>query len=469
MLKYLPDFYSKRAIVTYLALLVAIQLAFSSSGMPLLWVGFGIAEVAGFFWFATRFTRAMAGDSNEVFRKNLFTTALVLRVVYVVAVYFFYLLKTGQPFEFEAADSVGYHEEALMMVDWVKSGDFFRSIVDYREGVSDLGNSLWMTIVYLISYNSIIVFRISNAILGAYTVVFIYRLARRNFGEEAARISAVFAMLLPTLIFYCGLHTKETVMVFLLTAFAERADHMLRTKGIHPKRILVVVALGLSLFFFRTVLAVSAWFALFSAILFSSNRIIGSARRLSYAVWIIAAALFVFSGRILTEVEFYISTRLENQQQHLDYFASRDEGGNAFARYGSASVFLPLVLLGPLPSMVNTYQDNAMMIHGANVVRVIYVFFVLLALYLLYKERALKNHVLILVLMFSYLFVLALSGFALSERFHMPAVPFLLILAGYGVSRCDRKNVKYYIPYLIFAVVLILGWNWFKLAGRGII
>ena len=465
----MPKYFSSKAISTYFFILIVTILAFRSSPMPWLWIGFGIVEVFAFFHFTTEVTYRWAGMHERSFSQLVFRTAFVIRLLYVVAIYFFYLIKTGQPFEFEAADSLGYHQEALMMVDWIKGGDFVRMLLNYREGVSDLGHPLWMTFVYLFSYNSIIVVRLINALLGAYTCVFIYRLAYRNFGERAARISAVFAMLLPTLIFYCGLHTKETMMIFLLTAFAERSDYMLRTRGIHPKRILVVVALGLSLFFFRTVLAVSAWFALFSAILFSSDRIIGSTRRLVYAVWIIAAALIVFSGRILTEVEFYISTRLENQQQHLDYFASRDEGANTYARYGSAAVFFPLVVVGPLPTMVNTYQDNAMMIHGSNIVRNIYVFFVLLALYLLYKERALKKHVLILVLLFSYLMILALSGFALSERFHMPAVPFLLIFAGYGITRCDRKNVKYYVPYLILVAVLVIGWNWFKLAGRGII
>jgi hypothetical protein len=61
-----------------------------------------------------------------------------------------------------------------------------------------------------------------------------------------------------------------------------------------------------------------------------------------------------------------------------------------------------------------------------------------------------------------------MSGFALSERFHLPAVPFLLILASYGINKFNKSTKRYYITYLLVVSVLIIAWNWFKLAGRGL-
>jgi len=138
------------------------------------------------------------------------------------------------------------------------------------------------------------------------------------------------------------------------------------------------------------------------------------------------------------------------------------------AKYGTSTIFLPLMLFAPFPTLVYIDdQPNAMMINGNIFTRNVYAFFVLIALFTLYKKKLLTQHILILALLLSYLVILALSGFALSERFHMPAVPFLLILAGYGVTQMDKKNVKYYIPYLFIIGMVIFGWNWFKLAGRG--
>jgi hypothetical protein len=110
-----------------------------------------------------------------------------------------------------------------------------------------------------------------------------------------------------------------------------------------------------------------------------------------------------------------------------------------------------------------------MMINGSVFCRNVYAFFVLVALVVMYRRKILKQSVFILAILGSYIFILANSGFALSERFHMPLVPFLLLLAGYGVTVMDKKSVKYYVPYLIFIGLVIIGWNWFKLAGRGVI
>ena len=87
----------------------------------------------------------------------------------------------------------------------------------------------------------------------------------------------------------------------------------------------------------------------------------------------------------------------------------------------------------------------------------------------MYKRRMLRNHILIISFLLSYLVVLASSGFALSGRFHLPVIPFLLVFAGYGITQMNNKNIKYYVPYLIVISLVIIGWNWFKLAGRGLI
>ena len=57
------------------------------------------------------------------------------------------------------------------------------------------------------------------------------------------------------------------------------------------------------------------------------------------------------------------------------------------------------------------------------------------------------------------------------ESFHLPIVPFTLMFAAYGISKMNEVWwVKKYYPYwcaLMF--VAAIAWNWFKLAGRGMI
>jgi len=453
--------------MAYILILISCLVIFSQSQLPLIWIIFGLVEVATFFYFSTVLTRRWISIPYPLFRKKLFTYAFIIRVIYVVFIYFFYREMTGKPFEFLAADAEGYHTEALWIVEMIKQGNlkpYFHYIG--MIGISDSGFPVWLSIIYLLSFNSILVVRLFNALVGAWTCVFIYKLARRNFGEAAGRISAIFAMLLPTLIYYCGLHMKETVLVFFLLAFAERADFLLRQSTFKIWNLLVVIFLGAALFFFRNVLAVAAWFALFSALLFSAHRLISSTRKTIYILWFVIAALVLFSGRIFTEAEEYIKERNTNQPTQMHTFSTR-QGANVYAKYGKSSIFIPIILFAPFPTMVHIEdQQNAMLINGNVFTRNVYAFFVIVALFVLYKKKLLRLHVLILTILLSYLVILSLSGFALSERFHVPAVPFLLILAGYGITQLNRRNVKYYIPYLILIAIIIIGWNWFKLAGR---
>lgn len=466
-MNYFPKYFTTKAIATYVNVLVACYVLFAGRGLPFIWIAFGLAEVITFFYFSNVFTRQWAALSDSTFGKELFTTALAIRIAYVVFVYLFYLLMTDKPFEFEARDSEGYHNEAVWIVDMFESGTIGYYFSEYQKGVSDSGFPLWLSVIYFFSAKSILVARLVNALVSAWMVVLIYKITSRNFGEAAGRISAIIAMLLPTLIYYCGLHNKETVMVFLLVAFVERADFFVRQRTIRTWNLLVVILLGASLFFFRTVLAAAAWFALFSALMFSSEKLIGTARKAIFITWFAIAAVIVISGQIRTEVEGYVKDKGTNQKSQMENYATT-KGANTLARYGSASIFMPLMLFAPFPTLVYIEdQPNAMMINGNIFTRNVYAFFVLIALFTLYKKKLLTQHVLILALLLSYLVILALSGFALSERFHMPAVPFLLILAGYGITQMDNKNVKYYVPYLVVIGLVVFGWNWFKLAGRG--
>lgn len=454
----------------YFILLFLVSLLSFSNSLPFIWLAFGILTVFFFFFYSTWLTRYWANIPSHLFRSRIFYTALIIRVVYVIFIFFFYKIKSGTPFEFQAGDSQGYHGEADWLVDMTLSGDLGLYFTRYLSVYSDAGWPLTMALIYILTFKSIIAVRLFNALFSAWMVVLLYKLASRNFGETSGRITAILAMLLPNFLFYAGLHLKETFMVFLLVAFAERADIMVRSGKNHLQLIIQVVLLGSSLFFFRTVLAVTAWFAMISALLLSDNRLIKANRKLVYGSWIIVAALFLFSGRIYSEISQYTSGRKTNLSSQMSNFQLR-QGGNELAKYGRTSIFIPLMLPSPLPTMVNILgQENSMMLNGAFFTRNVYIFFVLLAMVMIVKRKIIRQHVLILVLLFSYLLVLANSGFALSERFHLPAVPFMLILAGYGVTQTTKRNAGYYfIPYLIVISVIILGWNWFKLKGRGMI
>ena len=90
------------------------------------------------------------------------------------------------------------------------------------------------------------------------------------------------------------------------------------------------------------------------------------------------------------------------------------------------------------------------------------------ALFLLLLSGEWRKHVLPIAVTCGYLLVIAFSNFAHSERFHFPVLAFELMFAAYGVTQVKNKQKKWYTYWLIGVSVVIVGWAWIKLAGRGL-
>ena len=436
--------------------------------MPIHWIVFGLFEVLCFFYFASSLSLKWRAIPVKNFVKKLFILALIIRIVYVIFTYFFYENMTGIPFEFQTGDALGYHKEAIWINKLFHSQQIISKYIPYVGGnYSDAGYPVYLSIIYFFADNSILLARIVKAILSAYTCILIFKICKNNFGEQTAKIAGLLALLFPSFIYYCGLHVKETEMIFLISFFIERADNLIRNQHFSYLNLLLIISLGFSLFFFRTVVGISAFFALFSVLLLSKNRFIQSGKKIAIGIWVIAALLLFLGGTLQNEISKYWEDRETNQLQSMKARAET-ENGNKFSKYGASAVFAPFMLIAPFPTLVNVdTQQNQMMLNGGFFVKNIIGFFILLAIILLIKTKEYKRHILILSFLLVYLGILTLSKFAISERFHMPIYPILLIFTAFGISKVNVKSAKYYIPYLILVGAIIIGWNYFKLAGRG--
>lgn len=469
MLNYFPKYFTTKAITLYLVVLIVVNILFFNRMLPAIWWVFGIAEVVSFFYFSNILTRNWGNYSPKLFTKKLFTTALVIRLAWVVFSFFFYIIMTGQPFEFSTGDAKGYHDLAVWLYKTDSLSEIWTKLVDFqRGGVSDTGYAFYLILLYRIFGEGLLLPRLLKALLSALVCVFIYRLGARNFGEAVGRMASIFCMLMPNLIYYSGMHLKEAEMVFLTVWFVERADFLIRNKKYSFLTILPTLLIASSLFFFRTVLGITALFALFTTLMFSSKRILSWSKRVVMTIWVIVTVVYFIGGRIANEVEGIWQARVSNQASSLEWRAKR-EGGNTLATKASSAVFAPLILVIPFPTIVNTPgQENQQLLNGGNYVKNIMAFFVMFALFWIIKENKWRDYLLIGSFTLGYLIVIALSAFAQSERFHQPALPFLLLFAAFGISKMSNNEKKYFKWYMAFIFVAIVGWSWFKLAGRGL-
>ena len=466
LVSHIPGYFTRKGITAFLAILVLSGLLFSQRLLPEQWYVFNFLEVVFFFRLSSSLSVQWATLPTLIFTKRLLKTAFFIRLAWVLFSYGYYTWMTGNAFEFQSADSLGYHNEAIWLAGLLKDGKWSVYMAYIGKNYSDLGYPTYLGILYFAFGDYVLIPRLIKVLLGSLTCLYVYKIGRANFGESTGRIAGILAMLVPNLIYYCGLHVKETEMVFLAVWFVYLGDRLIRNHRLKLTDLSWLLLIGGGLFLFRTVLAACLIGSLGLAALFTSRQVSMFSRRIGLISVLAVASLVITVTPVGDNITEYLKASDQSQRKQMWSFSVR-EGANRLAHHGSRGVFLPMMLLAPLPTLVYIYdQPNTMMLGGAYFTRNVYAFFVFVALFVLYRQKRLKDHVLLLAVIFSYIFVLASSGFALSERFHLPLVPFLLILAAYGISQMNRKNTRYFVPYLVLIALLIIGWNWFKLAGR---
>ena len=467
MLTYFPRIFSTRAILCYVATLALVSAMFINYALPFQFMVFGLVAVIVFFTNSNKLTLNWRAYGEVLFTKKLFTTALIIRLVYVVFIYFYYIEMTGAPHMFDAADENFYESMSQLLRDEGirRQMEILREYVDF----SDTGYIWWLAFEKVILGPYTLPYRFVKCIIDAFSCVLIYHLAKRNFGESTGRMAAIFCMLLPNMWYYCGLTLKETEMTFLVVFFAERADAALHSSKITFGNIILHSLAILVMFTFRTALAAVMMAALGGALVLSSGRQLQTWKKVLYtsifAIWM----LLTMGAEMIEETQQLWAGRSENQSAGYEW-RSQQEGGNTFAKYASASIFAPLIFTIPFSSMVYIEgQENQLIMNGANFIKNIMSGFTIFAMALLLIRKDWRKHVLPIALMCGYLVVLVFSNFAHSERFHFPVLPLEMMFAAYGVSQVTNKHKSWFMMWLIGMCVANIAWAWIKLAGRGMV
>ena len=467
MVSFFPKKIAYQAIIVYLIALVSVSLFYSAYAMRFGYMLLGVVFVTGFFLETQNCTQVWGKRSEKRFISDLFMLAVCLRLVWVVASYFYYIKTTGRPFEFDTADALGYHEEAKWLVDegWGTMMDYYFG--SGYHGLSDVGYPLYLTILYNIFGPVVIIPRIIKAFLSSYTCVLIYKLSSRTFEESTGRMAGIMAALMPNLIIYCGYHLKETEMLFLEIAFLERMDYLMRSRKTTPLNLLLPVAILASMFFFRTVFGAAAAFSFITAVVVSSVPAMRKGwKRTALIGWGVLSLVFFAGGRIVTEVESYWEGRGENIEKKRYEQTVR---GNQWAQYATEAVMAPMVFVLPFSTMVDVDQQYAQQTkHGGNFIRNFMGFFALLAIIEAFRRKQWRDFSLIGAFVIGYLGVVSLSGFSNSERFLLPGLPCLIMMWAYGVSALRKWSFKLLPYWCIVVFAMEFAWAYFKLGSRGL-
>ena len=437
-------------------------------------------SVVLFFYGGVSISKSLNNRGEKQFLRNVFVVGMVLRILWILYLYFvFNPAHFGNEYG-DNADTGWYMDFGKDLAKWI-SGDSKNTLSKVIElngsAIDDTGYPMWLGVIYLIVgiENDVFVPFVLKCILGAYCSISIYRVAKRHFGDGVARIAAIFMCVNPNMIYWCGSMMKEAEMVFLVCLAVDNFDRVLTSGQRYTFRSLLPGMLAATaLMFFRSALGIVIFMAVFAHIVAASRRVMSMGKKILAGV-LVGAVLFVSMGdRIRTQSQSLLddAQSTEKREQNLEFRANRD-GGNSLAKYAGAAVFAPLIFTIPFPTFnaANTEQIVQIQLSGGSYIKNIFSFFVIIVLIIMLISGEWRRHVFILAYTVGYHLVLVMSNFAQSGRFHMPVWPMLMLFAAYGIqiAKTNAKLKRWFPIVLVVEVAICLFWNWFKLKGRGMI
>ena len=472
-----PKWVTQNGTVAYILALVVVSVMYSAYSLPWYFMLSGVMAIIVFFFYGSSLiesTTVLKIRSEKNFEKRIFLVAFILRAVWMILIYYIFMQNYGDAFGFENGDAMGYSELGEDFKTAISKGDFlgFWKRSSERMEVSDMGYAAYVGAIYWLTGNSIIAVRILKCLWSALTVLLMYRLAKRNFGEETGRITAIFCALWPNFWYYCGCHLKETEMTFLTVLFVEQADQMLRSRQFTAWKVVPVLLIGAALFTFRTPLALVAFLSLIFSVVMSSQRVVSWGKRIIVGGLAILLILVVAGNAVQEQTNALLQQVQSGEQQSNMEWRAKRTNGNAFAKYAGKSVFAPLIFTIPFPSMVRPFdgQEQQQLLNGGNFAKNIISIFTIIAMFTLLLSGDWRSYLLPLSFLLGYLVVLTMSTFAQSERFHQPIMPFEFMFAAYGLSVAvtKPKYKRWFTYWCALMLVACVVWNWFKIAGRGL-
>lgn len=478
----IPKWFSNQSVMIYFTIFFLCTVAFGN-GMSLQLAVVSILSVLIFFFGGQKWSANLSRKSEKVFLKNIFWIGFALRFAWVCYCYFYFNEAQFGYAHGDDADTGWYMDFGKDIAGWIRDGfvGSFDSIRVRNEAVmDDTGYPIYLALIYLIIgvENDLFVPLMLKCVWGAWCAYFIYQIAKRHYGDYVARMAALFVALNPNMIYWCGTMMKEPEMVFLCCLFVNEMDKALGNNArLTFRALLPAISIGLTFFLLRSALGLVAFAAVMAHVVFASQRIISLGKKVLAGV-LVAFVLLVgmgegFRSRVTDVVE---SVQSDSQKTNMEWRSTRKDASgrsNQFAKYAGATVFAPLIFTIPFPTfnMANEGQVTQMQLSGGAYIKNIVSFFCIFVLFIMLLSGEWRRHVFIIAYTVGYLACLVLSPFAQSGRFHMPALPFIMLFGAYGLSivQQNQKWKKYWPMLLAAEFVICLGWNWFKLKGRGMI
>ncbi len=470
----IPVFFQKhlKALGLFLFLIfVILYLILRSSLIFLPWVVAAFFLVYAFFKGLTNHERKYNAYPDKQFEKILFRKSLILRIIGVLIIGIFAQLTIGRWEYVGAIDAIRYITISLQVADvfWEQGiSHIYPHLMNEYEHIDNIGVPLVIGILYALTFKSVLLAKVFIAILGSWSVVFIYRAASYLVDQPTARLAAWMAAFFPLSMFYDAIIMKEPFVVFCTSFVIYAALKMNYTGKVQLKTVLLMGLAISFLFLIRTAAGSILLLTLVSFFFF--NKIRGNPLY-SWIVGGLAIGVFLIFLNVTSSEEYYLE-RIEGGTEHGDQRIASIEEGTTWANLALGPVFLVISHFAPFPSMVDigfpypfdhyftNYEIPGLV--SWNILAI----FVLLGFWHMIKYNF-RRSLMILGYTIGFTIILGITAMFTQVRLGWNIMPMMMIPAAIGLKNYRSNNWWY--AALIAAGLLIIGWNIFRAIGRGVI
>ena len=183
----------------------------------------------------------------------------------------------------------------------------------------------------------------------------------------------------------------------------------------------------------------------------------------------VSAVIVVFFAFLFSPIGYEMRNiyRLKFTDNHYNEEKYEDLGLE-HASLAKSIYMAPGAFVLPLSSMVEVSTDSQKLMNGSMYVKNLLAYFAMLAIVIAFRDKKWRNFSLIGAYELAYLFMIMFSFAANSERYHEPAIPCILLMAAYSMTRLKRRELKGYYVYCVLLFIALVGWNWLKLSARSL-
>jgi len=413
----------------------------------------------------------------RTFMKQIFWFSFIFRILSILIVYLILHYIIGGDLSIEEYDTVFYDHYGRLLATFYKTGIANSEYTSFLHNVEfdDKGYIFILSIVYTV-FDNVLFAKLIQGLVDSFSVLLICKITSKIYGENIGKTAAILFTIFFPLIVMASLQAKEVYLVFFLLIAIYYTIKLTERRFKFKYLLFVTIAL---------------------VAIFSMRTILGFIVLASATVYVFANIKYSFIAKtiiplILFSLIFYslkdIGSIYDIQDQMKGYFGidtgdetivsgrsvkEYENKGQSYAQYATALFVVPQVIITPYPSMVKTnikeYGTTMQWFFtGGLLIWSFMSFFSFIGIYRSIKFNF-KRSSLILYILFAYILVLVVSVYITSTRFNIPKLVLLLIFAAVGLNYEFAARKRYFIIYAVIMSFAIIGWNFIKLSGRGLI